>query len=263
MDTPNEMADILENLRCVVCFELANNAVECLSCGNVFCKMCVSNIKCPLCRNNSSYKDSLFARKIISEIPTKCQKCEAVTTLGEIDSHLIICPERIFICRIQNCKRSLKKQEFHEHLNEMHSFDILNDFDEHHAKTKTNYFCLFNEKINKAGNSARRGTSGKFYCGERSDVVCSSCDGNCGPSNGCQCTNCAKLDIEFHKLPPGFILNHDGNICQFINENFYCGVRTGNAIYCSPDFNNCNPCSRMKNAKVIEFVKLLINRNKH
>ena len=29
------------------------------------------------------------------------------------------------------------------------------------------------------------GENGKYYCGKRSDIECPSCDGFCGPTNGC------------------------------------------------------------------------------
>lgn len=259
MDTPN---DIFENLRCIVCFDLAREAVECLLCGNIFCKRCVSNIKCPLCRNHSTYKDSGFARRIIDSMPVKCPDCNLPTTKGALEGHLLICSERVFTCKMKDCTVSCKKEEFAQHLNQSHHFEVLNDFDVTYAKMKTTHFSLFNDKINAAGKPSRRGSTGKFYCGERSDIRCSGCDGNCGPTNGCQCSSCMKLDMEFYKLPPGFILNHDGNFAELINEKFYCGIRIGNSVYCTPEHQICMACNKTTSQVLIkDYVKAAIENS--
>ncbi|XP_061183765.1 E3 ubiquitin-protein ligase HERC2-like isoform X1 [Saccostrea echinata] len=49
--------------------------------------------------------------------------------------------------------------------------------------------------INSAGVLARKGETGKYYCGMKV-LSCSCCDGHCGPNNGCNCLPCQKLDQE-------------------------------------------------------------------
>nr|XP_022328228.1 E3 ubiquitin-protein ligase HERC2-like isoform X2 [Crassostrea virginica] len=49
--------------------------------------------------------------------------------------------------------------------------------------------------INTAGVLARKGETGKYYCGMKV-LTCSCCDGHCGPDNGCNCLPCQKLDQE-------------------------------------------------------------------
>ncbi|KAK3100706.1 hypothetical protein FSP39_024049, partial [Pinctada imbricata] len=49
--------------------------------------------------------------------------------------------------------------------------------------------------INSAGALARKGETGKYYCGMRV-LSCGCCDGHCGPNNGCNCPPCQKLDKE-------------------------------------------------------------------
>ena len=59
---------------------------------------------------------------------------------------------------------------------------------------------------NRAGDEAKRGQdhgNGGFtpyrsdqlwYCGKtKNECLCKKCDGRCGPSNGCPCTDCYKL----------------------------------------------------------------------
>lgn len=49
--------------------------------------------------------------------------------------------------------------------------------------------------INSAGILANKGENGKYYCGMKL-LSCSCCDGNCGPTNGCNCGPCSALDKE-------------------------------------------------------------------
>ena len=81
-----------EQLKCPVCLEYAEDAVECVKCNSICCIGCVFNsntdkyIHCPLCRNtdmrvdNSWYKEASFARKMINNVPANCPfECEAKT----------------------------------------------------------------------------------------------------------------------------------------------------------------------------------------
>ncbi|XP_025832237.1 E3 ubiquitin-protein ligase HERC2 [Agrilus planipennis] len=49
--------------------------------------------------------------------------------------------------------------------------------------------------LNTAGVVARKGESGKYYCGLQV-LTCTCCDGICGPHFGCNCQPCQKLDLE-------------------------------------------------------------------
>lgn len=72
-------------------------------------------------------------------------------------------------------------------------------------------------------SEAREGPNGKFYCGKELDgPKCSCCNGFCGPTNGCNCSNCMKLDVSSKDLPKGTLLNSDGGITSYliICDNF-------------------------------------------
>jgi E3 ubiquitin-protein ligase HERC2 len=49
--------------------------------------------------------------------------------------------------------------------------------------------------LNSAGVTARKGEFGKYYCNQKV-LTCTCCDGICGPSTGCNCQPCQKLDAE-------------------------------------------------------------------
>ncbi|CAG5129600.1 unnamed protein product, partial [Candidula unifasciata] len=52
---------------------------------------------------------------------------------------------------------------------------------------------------NSAGALAKKGDTGKFYCGMKV-LSCACCDGHCGPTNGCNCPGCQQLDKEEEAL---------------------------------------------------------------
>ena len=62
--------------------------------------------------------------------------------------------------------------------------------------------------FNLIGKLAQLGTTGKFYCGGKLDVMkCTCCNGSCGPGNGCNCSECMKLDLLRLGLPKGYLVN--------------------------------------------------------
>ena len=67
------------------------------------------------------------------------------------------------------------------------------------------------------------GTTGKYYCGQRL-LDCRCCDGQCGPTNGCNCADCMQLDVHSRHLPPGQLVNNIGRVSRrSSNGHFYCG----------------------------------------
>jgi hypothetical protein len=105
----------------------------------------------------------------------------------------------------------------------------------------------------------------RSYCGRRVGQdgyhqPCGSCDGRCGPTNGCQCKSCYDLDMEtqhratmmgFDKKFDAEFFNRDGAICHLsFNKpgyhedanyrpyRFYCGRYVGSGYY-----SNCSICS--------------------
>ena len=84
---------------------------------------------------------------------------------------------------------------------------------------------------------------------------CSCCDGNCGPTNGCNCSLCMKLDVKARKLPKGWYVNRDGCSCRKSKEtgHMYCGRlvmqnQQNCDGYCGPTNGpNCEPCRILHN----------------
>lgn len=118
----------MENLECPVCLEPAKEAVECTQCAQIFCEACTKPLKkCPMCRADSSFKESAFARKLINNLPKKCDYCDFTTTAAEMKYHLVKCDYRDFYCNVCSAF-SGKKPEFVQHLLSAHNEDLLNTF---------------------------------------------------------------------------------------------------------------------------------------
>jgi hypothetical protein len=108
-------------------------------------------------------------------------------------------------------------------------------------------------KINEKGSKARLGSTGKYYCGELLDYhSCKCCNGFCGPTNGCNCSACMKLDLMSRNLPKGWLVNREGfQSRKGRNGLFYCGRRVlvGTPYcdgYCGPtDGPNCYACAQL------------------
>lgn len=58
-------------------------------------------------------------------------------------------------------------------------------------------------RMNKDGVIAELSSNKSFYCGRKIDCcVCGSCDGHCGPKNGCACSACAALSEQYVVMAP-------------------------------------------------------------
>lgn len=113
------------------------------------------------------------------------------------------------------------------------------------------------ETRNIFGRGARLGSTGKFYCTGRLDGFrCSCCNGQCGPTNGCNCSGCMLLDVQKRKLSRGWLVNSDGASARCSPEEptkFYCGRRVMTHDrrtngYCGPtNGNQCDACLKLTN----------------
>lgn len=91
----------------------------------------------------------------------------------------------------------------------------------------------------------------KYYCGRKmGPCINRCCDGNCGPTSGCNCLSCMKLDIKKYNLPSGTLMNRQGVKSKKSQKTgkFYCGRKNMQGVkgcngYCGPnDGPNCKSC---------------------
>lgn len=108
--------------------------------------------------------------------------------------------------------------------------------------------------LNGDGVPAKRGTSGKYYCGRRGVLSCYCCNGTCGPTSGCNCHSCHVLD------DPILYRNTDGVPCHKVNGRFYCGRRNVSCRccdgYCGPTSGcSCRACQMTNEFSAPRIIK--------
>jgi hypothetical protein len=87
-----QVASTSEDIACLVCLPLAEDAVELSCCSTIICEKCSSQLNsiCPNCRKNFAAKPSLPIRRLIGNSPWSCA-CGHLTTRSEMKSHLEHC----------------------------------------------------------------------------------------------------------------------------------------------------------------------------
>lgn len=114
----------LEELNCGVCFELLQDAVEASCCSTLFCLPCIERNarKCPNCRKLAEWAVNQPIRRLIAKKPARCtyEECNAWSTLGEIEQHLIKCefnPNNALVA-CQHCLQQMARYLLDKHVNE-------------------------------------------------------------------------------------------------------------------------------------------------
>eukprot|EP00831_Metopus_contortus_P070462 TRINITY_DN6398_c0_g1_i1.p1 TRINITY_DN6398_c0_g1~~TRINITY_DN6398_c0_g1_i1.p1 ORF type:complete len:306 (+),score=37.64 TRINITY_DN6398_c0_g1_i1:126-1043(+) len=246
-------------LSCRICLCFAENAVETECCHNVFCEECINKIKqnngtCPMCRKvDFSFSPSFFVRKIVDDKLMPCPfGCKKELKKSEIAAHRLDCECNEFKCKY--CEFKGKKEVFMDHLVMTHEAMLFGGVESKKEKSKSVSRAsrkkpipdVLNGELNKNGDLSKIGVNGKFYCGQRLDVIrCSCCNGFCGKTNGCNCSACMALDRRLRNLPKGYLVNDGGHICKYDSklQQFYCStLRKGGR--CSQE-NSCKYCRRM------------------
>lgn len=109
--------------------------------------------------------------------------------------------------------------------------------------------------------NARIGATGLYYCGQRlkgENLLCEQ-------SNGSNCRECQRLDIQARSLPPGFLVNGLGRICRrgANGRDWYCGAAvlqpgSGGDGHCGPTNGpNCAACQEMATLSGFRYRGLL------
>ena len=119
-------------LNCVICLQLADEAVSCGQCANVMCDKCYKGLKkqeCPLCRKtHPEIKPNMLARRMIGSLPASCSLCQFKTTMGNLLDHQKKCEMRQIECGFDKCNYIGNEKEFIQHIIEMHSKELLSKF---------------------------------------------------------------------------------------------------------------------------------------
>lgn len=118
------------NLDCVICLEVATEAMECQECACIMCKMCSIDLKsCPLCRKTKTIKESAFARKMINNMPSECKQCGFKATICDLKYHQVKCPLREIRCGYKECTFKGIHLDFIQHISAYHEKALIDYFD--------------------------------------------------------------------------------------------------------------------------------------
>jgi len=251
------MADnILEDLKCPVCLEICEDPIETNCCHKLLCKSCVEQLdKCVYCRIKCYFSPSFIGQRMINSLPYECEYCQIIISRGDKKDHSLKCEKIPTNCPVCNIK--VEKMKILNHLLETHSDEMFKNLDSIFNSFQANNVIKTGISIeaqkNGKGNDARLGETGKYYCGAQLDGFCNCCDGNCGPTSGCNCSFCMKLDIKSRNLPRGWLVNAAGFNARKYNQNgnYYCGRRVMTGVrdcdgYCGPTNGpNCDDCRRL------------------
>lgn len=233
------------------------NAVEFLCCFNLACEKCASLLKiCSFCAKPFEHRPSVQVRRIIGDLKTKCEYCAYETTRSELNSHLKTCQKKPQLCYI--CNTLVLPSDLIPHAISFHSEEILTMFQGNYEVFDKEEKKIPERQCTNLSKTSRIGKSGKYYCGKPLDTLCTCCNGLCGRSNGCNCVECMKLDIEARALPKGYLVNQGGMICKMnMKGKVYCMCYEDESKRCGKNEVQCIQCGKME--KVWKRYESLVN----
>lgn len=124
-----EKLDNDDIFKCKNCKNLIEEPYESECCGNLFCKICSSDLrftKCQQCKIIFNFRKNLFAKNLMKKIQINCEhNCGKKFTLEEMKLHLLRCESKLFKCDIINCYFVGKKKDIVDHVVNSHFKELL------------------------------------------------------------------------------------------------------------------------------------------
>jgi len=104
---------------CAICLELADEAVVCSHCHQVFCQKCIVGLEgCPSCRQNPfTTQPNVNLRRLIGSMTTNCtnEGCKERPTRSNLTSHLEKCEWSTIECPNDGCDQNYQKFGSEQH----------------------------------------------------------------------------------------------------------------------------------------------------
>ena len=90
----------LEDLVCPVCHEIPSDPVQTSCCGHLFCKQCLKDPTCPLCRQRYTSVPDQFNTRKIKSLRVECSNegCDWKGELGQVVGHFETCKYETIPC---------------------------------------------------------------------------------------------------------------------------------------------------------------------
>lgn len=113
------------------------------------------------------------------------------------------------------------------------------------------------QKENRAGRMARRGTTGNYYCRAQLGLRGCSCDGYCGPNNGCSCVDCMRLTLEAQNIyAKNILVNTEARLVKIEGKRVLgCFYQHSRDLQCIQP-NLCSECRHL--AQVVDRYESLM-----
>jgi hypothetical protein len=194
---------------------------------------------------------------MVGNIEKPCEYCQEMFQRANLKSHMEVCIEKPIVCILAGCSFSGIKEATLNHLITAHAKELTSEnykiVPRNNSNEPSSSGDLICRKTNSFGRHARLGETGKYYCEGRLDTGCRCCDGYCGPTNGCNCTACFRLDLSSRNLPRGYFINKLGYPVRkgevwLGRQRYYCGRKcmprnTQTDGWCGDDDGeNCVDC---------------------
>ena len=134
----------LDDFNCVVCYELCDDAMEAICCGQLFCERCVPHLQdCPTCRHSPMRTaPNQTIRRIVGKMNSPCPLCHTLHQRGNMKNHIKTCTNREYICAVEGCQFSGQKIEFFKHLTVAHERELLRKYSYSNESTLTAADCF-------------------------------------------------------------------------------------------------------------------------
>ncbi|KAL4436462.1 hypothetical protein ABPG74_003028 [Tetrahymena malaccensis] len=246
-----------EDIMCIVCQELPINAHTSQCCGCVLCEECTgltlkgSKQLCPNCRNqNPKFEKNVYLIKLINKFPAICKyECGYVSQVSDIKNHYKNCPKKTYQCT--NCEFKGNHQSFFNHITSIHKDEVIQIFDKSLQQssalsTPKQSIDPLQEVKNSRGDICHIGKTSKFYCSKNVGHKCNTCDGQCGPNDGCNCPPCMELDLKYRNLKgQQALVNAEGKVAFLTNGSFYCGTYSNDYGKCGKIGYKCRYCTSL------------------
>ena len=101
---------ILRFFKCIFCFDIVLDPVQCGTCNNIFCRRCIDKytdlfpFKCPFCNNFKPEKLNRKLKEILEDFHVKCESCDRTFDYERYQKHLNECTKMLYICKNPFCE---------------------------------------------------------------------------------------------------------------------------------------------------------------
>jgi len=112
-------------LKCMICHEPFQSPVNCINCGQTYCRQCIDTwykeqLSCPSCRENGYLFIPVITRVVINQLNrllVQCSLCQQINIerIHFSDHMYLICPKQIIICT-DKCKWKGHRENLEKHL---------------------------------------------------------------------------------------------------------------------------------------------------